>query len=554
MQLYDYQEEAIQAVIEFLNTKKGHPLVAAPMGSGKSVMIAFLIKHIMETYPGIRILMVVHKKELIEQNLGVLKTIWPNAPVGVHSASIGQKSVLQPIIFGQIQSMYKKAMNFGYRNVMLIDEAHAVPHKSEGIYRQLVDEQLVINPEMRVVGFTGTPYRLKGGMLTDDSYGQPLFTEICYRILIKTLLEKGKLCNIVTVPPILSYDDSNLKMGSKGEFTQKSLDQEINSQVSVTEAAVDQIIQEGRTRKKWITFTTNVKQAIIVNDLFKSKGIKSAIVTGDTGKSERERIVREYKAGQYQNIVNCNLYTTGFNVDDIDLVALLRMTASAGLYEQMVGRAMRVFLGKIDALVLDFGGNIKRHGPIDNIKVKKRAKKQTQKKSMPLKQCPSCLNMIPIQNNECPECNFIFPQKPRHTENASSEVILTCNRRFMVKEVQYRCHAAMSGKYRLLVRYVCHGERKRVFNEFICIGDKGKSGEWAMRWFKQRCGCDQWLKMLVLSFDQSGCGVDITRSYINGLIATIQRIQPLLEPITITVDDLNKQYPKIINYEFAEIW
>lgn len=547
MDLYDYQDQAVTSVIDFLNQSQGNPLVSSPTGSGKSVMIAFLVKAVMQSFPGLRVLMTVHQKELVDQNYKTLKLVWPEAPCGIHSASLGQKKTKDPIIFGQIQSMYAKAMHFGFRNILIVDEAHMIPHKAEGTYRRFIDELLVINPNLRVIGFTATPFRLKGGYITDNSYGDPIFTEICFKIDVNELIDRGKLCDIITAKPDVTYSTDNVAVGSSGEFVAKSLAASIEAQVNITEAAVNQIVREGVDRKKWLIFTPSVKNAIVVNDLIRESGVVSEVVCGATPKKERAKILSYYESGRIKSVVNAMLYTTGIDVPGIDLVALLRSTMSPALYQQMIGRGMRVLLGKLNTLVLDFGGNIARHGPIDNIKIKKRPAKRVQSsQGMPEKQCLSCLNMMPIQQKECLNCGFIFPEKPKHSDFASSDAILTCNRRFTVKKVEYSAYQAMSGKYRLLVKYTCHSSTVRVFREYVCLGDDGWSGKQAIKWLRQRSAGGDSLVM-----DGMCKGAESTKFFIDSVIVLIRKGW-LIDPIVIRIDDLKKEYPAVVNYEFGE--
>ncbi len=121
--LRPYQESALQDLWGwFERHDDGDPVVEASVGAGKSVMIAELCRRAIEAYPETRILMVVHVKELIEQNLAKLLQIWPSAPVGVYSASVGSRQLGRAITYATIGSVAKRAHQLGRVDLMLVDE------------------------------------------------------------------------------------------------------------------------------------------------------------------------------------------------------------------------------------------------------------------------------------------------------------------------------------------------------------------------------------------------------------------------------------------------
>ena len=166
--LRDYQAKCIdQLYAWFDRNTTGNPCLVLPTGSGKSHIIADLCRKMLQEWPESQILMLVHVKELLEQNLEKLRHHWPDAPVGVYSASVGKKQLGEPITFAGIQSIRNKAKQIGHVDIILCDEAHVISHKDEGGYRKLIAQLLEINPRLRVIGFTASPYRLGHGMITD---------------------------------------------------------------------------------------------------------------------------------------------------------------------------------------------------------------------------------------------------------------------------------------------------------------------------------------------------------------------------------------------------
>lgn len=406
---FPYQKEANDALVRyFVENKTGNPVIDAPTGSGKSVIIATFIHMVLSNWPGQRVLMLTHQKELIEQNEEKLLKVWPDAPVGVYSASVGRKQLFQPIIFAGIQSL-ARSRHIPRFDLVLIDECHLVPFlDADSQYRKVIRKLQQNNPHVRFIGLTATPFRTAGGYI--HTHPSSLFTDICHEISIHTLIELGRIAPVVTRASEHELDESQLKKRG-GEFTEQSINLQFKDRA---DSITDEIIERGRHRKKWLLFTSGVEQACVAADLLSDKGIRTGVVHGKLSKGEREAIINDLKFGDLKAVVNCNVLTTGFDAPEIDLVALLRATTSANLYVQMIGRGMRVAPGKENCLALDYGGNCERHGPIDNLNIRaeyEREKSESDAPRMaPQKRCANCDTFNPISARLCLECGEEFPR------------------------------------------------------------------------------------------------------------------------------------------------
>ena len=147
--LRDYQQRAIDQLYDWFRHNEGNPCLCLPTGSGKSIIIAELCKDAIQSWPGTKILLLTHVKELIEQDLKQILNVWQEAPVGVFSASVGIKELGYPITVAGIQSIRKKAMQVGHIDLVIVDEAHLISHNDEGSYRKFLDELKSINPNVR---------------------------------------------------------------------------------------------------------------------------------------------------------------------------------------------------------------------------------------------------------------------------------------------------------------------------------------------------------------------------------------------------------------------
>ena len=528
-QLRDYQEDAIAALYDYFGRSSGNPLLVLPTGAGKSLIIASLLKGIMSRWPNQRVMMLTHVKELIEQNHAKLLALWPAAPVGIYSASIGRKDAFSKITFGGIQSIYSKTSLIPRQDLIVIDEAHLVPKKAEGMYRAFLEGMANKNPALRIVGLTATPYRLQGGMLCEGD--DRMFTDVAYELPVTELIERGYLCKVVPKQTHAEIDTKGVKKRG-GEFVGADLERASMSGDIVTRA-VEEIVAHGAGRRSWLVFCVGVKHATQVLDELVARGVKAEAVFGNTKRPERERILADYKSGKLRALVNVSVLTTGFDAPQTDLLAVLRPTQSAGLWVQMVGRGMRTAEGKADCLVLDFGGNVMRHGPIDKIQPK-RAPSGEGGEAM-AKTCPECSVQVWIAARVCPECLFEFPisDEPKHDATASTISLLSAaDQEPQVKKVDrvfYRVHRKPGKPTSLRVDYCCGLD---IISEWVCLWHEGWARTKAERWWMERSGeSREWLPETVEDAISIAVG--------------------LKKPTHITVQP-EGQYRRITKYEWSE--
>jgi DNA repair protein RadD len=241
-----------------------------------------------------------------------------------------------------------------------------------------------------------------------------------------------------------------------GEFISAEVDTLVDTEHNVQNACWE-IVSLTKDRHSVLIFAVSVKHAEHVKaTIEKLTSCECGLVVGDTPAGERDKILRRFKREKFavdllgtesthlKYLVNVNVLTTGFDAPNVDCVVLLRPTASAGLYAQMVGRGFRLHETKTDCLVLDYGGNILRHGPIDAIQIKD--KKGQASGEAPMKECPKCFTVLHAAVMQCTDCLYEFP-KPnaaeKHDAMAASEGILTgeiCDTEYDVSDVAYSVH------------------------------------------------------------------------------------------------------------------
>jgi DNA repair protein RadD len=487
MQLRFYQQAAIEAIHWYFQHAQGNPVIELPTGSGKSLIQAELIRGILEKSPGQRFLCLTHVKELIAQNYAELMGIWPNAPAGIYAASLNQRDTREPIIFASIQSVYQRAKELGSFDWVVIDECHLVPNSGSGIYRQFLRDMQEINPKLKVIGLSATPYRLSGGLLVEGK--DRLFTDMISArktgASVRRLIDANHLAPLVTPADRLPRLDTSNVRATSGEFNQSELSLSVEQQSQVTELACREILKRGAQRKKWIIFASSMAHCEQIQSLL---DVPSMVVHGQLSRWERDAYIRQFRQGQLRALISINVLSTGFNVPDIDLLAMLRPTASASLYVQQAGRGMRTAPGKQNCLVLDFAGTIERHGPVDNIHTPQLM--LTTGGERPMKECDECMMFVSALAKTCRFCGFEFPLAGcnKLTDRASQSPILDLEQhhaRFESVRATYSVHQRPGQPDAIKIDY-CE-EEIYVGSDWIYPLDNGYVGLEAEKWFVEYC-------------------------------------------------------------------
>lgn len=475
MKLRDYQQRSIDQLYAWFRAgNMGNPCLVLPTGSGKSHIVAALCKDALQSWPETRVLMLTHVKELIEQNAEKMRQHWPGAPFGIYSASIGRKDLGEPITFAGIQSVRSKSQEIGHVDLVLIDECHLVNHKAEGGYRTLLAELQAINPELRVIGLTATPYRLGHGLITD---APAIFADLIEPVSIEELVFKGHLSKLRSKVTKAKLDVSGVKKRG-GEYIEADLQRAVDT-ADQNDAVVREVIARAGDRKAWLFFCTGVSHAQHVAEVLQEYGIAAACVTGDTPKTERAAILADFKAGKLRALTNANVLTTGFDYPGIDLISMLRPTMSPSLYVQMAGRGMRPKSHTDHCLVLDFAGVVETHGPITAVQPPK--KSGSGEGEAPVKVCDTCNELCPISARQCPACGAEFPlPATKRFELRTDDIMGIEASEMAITSWNWRKHVSKaSGKEMLAVTYYGALSDKPI-TEYLPINHEGYAGQKAL--------------------------------------------------------------------------
>lgn len=493
--LRDYQQDAVNGFWDYVRKTKGHPVLILPTAAGKSVIIADICKGIVNV--GYKALVICRQKELVQQNLAALNRFCPDVDAGVYCAGLGRKHTDNDIIFGTIQSLANNAHEFGARQLSIIDEAHQVSSADNTQYAKFLKDIETYNPNARRLGLTATPYRLDCGPIVGP---EQMFDGVAYNVTIQRLLEGGYISPVRTAS-VSTVDTSSVRR-SGWDFNLSELASTFEATV---EANADEIIAVANqnNRKKCLCFTTSVKHAEDLAAIIEKKtGERAAFVTGDTLPIIRESIIENFKTGRMRWLVNCQVLTTGFDAPATDLIALCRATLSPGLFAQMVGRGLRLADGKTECLVLDFGGNTRRHGAIDdpNFGVQSVKGASGEGGEAPTKECPNCQAVVASGTRYC-ECGFRFEFETNVDKKADglAQIMQAGSEAkwYEVTDIDYEIHTPRdeSKEQSMRVQYTVEplddesrdgNLSTRRFNEWICIAHEGYARQRAVKWWMKR--------------------------------------------------------------------
>lgn len=536
MELRYYQREAIEAVYEHLRTWDNNPCVVIPTGGGKTPVISTICRDAVQEWGG-RVLVLAHVKELLEQSVESIRRISPTLDVGLYSAGLKRRDTKQPVLVAGIQSIYQRACDFEPFDLVIVDEAHLIPEEGEGMYRRFIADAQVVNPNLRVVGMTATPYRLKSGMICTR---ENILNHVCYEVSVKELIVKGYLSRLIGKSAERIPDLSCVHVKG-GEYLANEMEEAFTADGVVVEACKE-IHDQTKDRRSVLIFTSGIEHGNQVYNLIKNEYKESAaFITGETPSRERAAILHGFKQGHIKYLVNVNVLTTGFDAPNVDCVVLLRATLSPGLYYQMVGRGFRLHEGKENCLVLDFGENIVRHGPVDRIKIKNK-KASEEPGEAPGKVCENCRAVVAAGYAMCPECGAVFPERAlKHDSQAGSESPLSGNKTttvYIVKEIRYDVHYKKGADGEELPRTMKVSYKINMYQwvrEWICVEHTGIARRKAEIWWESRC-----IVKDTPCPDNADTAVEMAQTYF------------LATPTRIIVEQSPGEYDRVIGYEYDE--
>lgn len=480
-----YQKEAADAAGEFLlsEEKQGHPIVVLPTGSGKTIVLCGIIDRFLSERPSEDILVLSHVQEILEQDFEALEHHFAEGFIGLWSSGLNSKTKKKITVAG-IQSVFRNPKRFSNVGLVLIDECHLISHKDQGMYRKFLGAL-----DAFYCGLTATPWRLGHGMINEGD--GTLFTDIVYDASsfekFNQLVEEGFLSPIITKKTLLDMSSVEGVRTTGGDFNGKDLSTKFDRE-TITDAAVHEVIKYGRNYKKWMMFAIDIDHADHIAEKMNEYGIPTTVIHSRM-EEERKEEIRKIKEGEVRCAVSVNALTTGFDVKDIDLIAILRPTKSPVVHVQTIGRGLRVAEGKEHCLVLDFAGNTKRLGPINDIQIAQRGKKKIGSGGAITKDCKECGTVHHPSVKICPVCGTEFEFQEKLSATADTTEIIKKEEKkpeprwMKVLKIEYSVHNKRGKPSSLKVTY--WGQLGKV-DQYVCYDHVGYARHLAKHWVKMR--------------------------------------------------------------------
>jgi DNA repair protein RadD len=365
--LRPYQQEAVDATLSHFRKSDESAVIVLPTGAGKSLVIAELARLARR-----RILVLTHVKELVEQNHAKYQSYGLEG--GIFSAGLKRKDNRHQVTFASVQSVSANLDQFRNEySLVIIDECHRVSGDETSQYQRIIELLRQQNDSLKVLGLTATPYRLAMGWIyryhyrgfvrgADDQQDKP-FRHCIYELPLSYMINRGYLTRPELVnAAVAQYDFSALPKDRFGEYAENDVNQLLSKHKRVTRAIIEQVMELADERKGVMIFAATVEHAKEIAGYLPEH--ETALVTGATDLRDRDLLIQRFKRRELKYLVNVSVLTTGFDAPHVDCIAILRPTQSVSLYQQIVGRGLRLDDGKQDCLVIDYAGNqVNLHHP-----------------------------------------------------------------------------------------------------------------------------------------------------------------------------------------------
>lgn len=479
-----YQQEGVDETFGYLEEyPEGHPLLCYPTGSGKTPIIAELVKKISA---GEEVLILSHVSHIINQNVDAIQRHMPDAKIGVYSAGLDRREI-EGITVAGIQSVFRRPKEFQNFKKIIIDESHAIPHDGDGMYNKFLDS---IDGHNKI-GLTATPFRTGWGYIYgEDRMFSKAVADYTQGDKFLKLIDEGHISNI-KIKATKAKMDTDVGMIA-GDFNLKQLSKK-NDRATVTETILDELMEKAEGRKKWLVFAIDIDHAEHIAESLIRRGISTMILHSKM-EFDSARVIQDFKDDKYQCLVNVNMLTTGYDDPRIDLIVGMRPTESLNLYIQMIGRGLRVHVSKDYCLYLSFDGNPERLGPINDVRIRNKAIRKGENALEPaMKECPECSELVPPSTKKCP-CGHVFEFKTKLLGTSSAAEVISISDKpkwHKVESVSYVISRRRNSPSVIIVTYECEGQIV-PFKESVCIEHTGAAKYFSYHWIKTRGGtpCD----------------------------------------------------------------
>lgn len=369
IKLFDYQQEMLENITEVfsaaafdtvLYNEKGKKvnvgssvMVQMPTGTGKTYVMAAVVKWFLDTYSKGEVWLIAHRKELVEQMERTLDRF---------ALEYGEKDeVLEEKVRIRVLSIQWLTRNIGdlekngfKPGMIIVDEAH---HSLATSYQDM----FIRNPKALKIGMTATPCRMKQASF------RTLFSRLITSPSIKDFILHGYLapCNYVVIGE-KSTEQQIVNLltdrSGDGDYSVKEMEEKLNV-TDVIRRLYNSVVKYAYG-KKGIVYAINIDHAKAIAEYYNALGIKAVALDSKTAAKTRKKAVEAFREGELDCLVNVNLFDEGFDCPDVEYIQMARPTLSLAKYLQMVERGLRI--NKKDpkkvCMIIDNVGNYRKFG------------------------------------------------------------------------------------------------------------------------------------------------------------------------------------------------
>ena len=347
MILYPFQKEAKDAVLRHWEKGNQAALISLPTGSGKTIVFSDVLQSSLCGTGG-KGLVLVHRDELLRQALEKLNFVWPK--VKVSTVDAGSTNFAGQITIASVMSIAKRLDKVPRIHKVVTDEAHHAPASSWlKIYNRIGE----LIPSWQHLGVTATPIRTKGVSDIEAIFGKPVYVKSIFELIVEGYLSPLKGLEVRTE---VCVEDVGIQ---GGDFIAEELSRAINTKER-NRLVVENYLELAADRKA-LVFAADLNHAKSLAEVFKAQGVSAAWVSGEIPLNLRRSLLEKLRSGQLKVIVNCMVFTEGFDEPSLDAILVARPTRSLVLYCQMIGRGLRAYPGKKNCLFIDFVDNSSKH-------------------------------------------------------------------------------------------------------------------------------------------------------------------------------------------------
>lgn len=387
MILRPYQKECVDSISRTL-LFSDRALVVAPTASGKTVIFSSFILRWLK--PGRKFLIIVPRIELVNQTHKRFKEIFQN--VSVYCAGFGKKSYEGDVVIGTIQSLAK--LTVPKFDCVILDEAHNYA-SLEGRFSEFIKHQT----KVKVIGFTATPWNKNANIFGDKLF----FKQIDFGISISEMIKGGYI-----VPPVMKSPEHKIdtsKMRTRlGEYVQEDIDRETLDVKKLSNQIIDAMPRlEGRKKVLWVC--ASIKHAKLLKKYLPEP---ASIIHSKMPKDQQAIERAQFEDGDTRHMCCVLMATEGYDYPPIDAICFMRPTKSIVLFGQVIGRGLRLWPGKIDCLVLDYGDVVRNCGPLDKPRASRPKTPGAPKEKIIYEvwACPKCASYVEKESSVCLTCGY----------------------------------------------------------------------------------------------------------------------------------------------------